>query len=61
VGGGYSLGLFGVNFFDLSVFANQWAQTCAPPGWCRGYDYDKSGLIDIYDLAHLADLWLAGL
>jgi len=32
VAGGHdhSLGLFGVNFFDLSAFASQWAQTYAP-------------------------------
>jgi hypothetical protein len=57
----HSPALYVTSFFDLSVFGNQWKQPCSSPSWCRGYDFDKTGFVDIYDLQKFSCLWLAGL
>jgi hypothetical protein len=52
----------GVNFFDYSFFASQWAEdNCAASNDCDGRDLDLLGSVDIKDLRIFADNWLAGL
>ncbi len=52
----------GVNFFDYSFFAGQWAEeNCAASNDCGGRDLDLLGSVDIKDLRIFADNWLAGL
>jgi hypothetical protein len=52
----------GVNFFDYSFFASQWAEeNCAVSNDCDGRDLDLLGSVDIRDLRIFADNWLAGL
>jgi hypothetical protein len=52
----------GVNFFDFSFFAAQWAEeNCAASNDCDGRDLDLLGSVDIKDLRIFADNWLAGL
>jgi hypothetical protein len=51
----------GVNFFDYSFFASQWAEeNCAASNDCDGRDLDLLGSVDIKDLRIFADNWLAG-
>lgn len=50
-----------VDFADYTVFASYWMeQNCAEPDWCDSTDIDKSGSVDIYDLAGFTDNWLEG-
>jgi len=50
-----------VDFADYAIWAPHWAeQNCTEPDWCSGRDFDKSGSVDIFDLAELARNWLAG-
>ncbi|UCD28638.1 MAG: hypothetical protein JSV03_16405 [Planctomycetota bacterium] len=52
----------GVNFFDYSFFAAQWAEdNCGASNDCDGRDLDLLGTVDIKDLRIFADNWLAGL
>jgi hypothetical protein len=52
----------GVNFFDYSFFAEQWAEkNCVASNDCDGRDLDLLGSVDIKDLRIFADNWLAGL
>lgn len=51
----------GVNFFDYSFFASQWAEdNCAASNDCDGRDLDLLGSVDIKDLRIFADNWLEG-
>ncbi|MBN1787535.1 MAG: right-handed parallel beta-helix repeat-containing protein [Sedimentisphaerales bacterium] len=44
---------------DFALFAKNWRQCCNPDnGWCDGYDYDSSGILDLKDLSGFVDLWL---
>jgi len=47
-----------VNFFDFAIFAADW-QTSEPNISDPNTDFDNSGVVDINDLAILADQWLA--
>lgn len=48
-----------VNMPDLAAFSMDWGSGgCENPEWCYGCDFDKSGIVDIYDLAILAEYWL---
>ncbi len=63
---GFPLGDFlcpdGVNFFDYSFFASQWAEeNCGASNDCDGRDLDLLGSVDIRDLRIFADNWLSGL
>jgi hypothetical protein len=49
-----------VNFGDFNILAGQWAADCNSPDWCYGSDFDKSGKVDILDLAIFAENWLEG-
>ncbi|MHC4693745.1 MAG: GLUG motif-containing protein [Planctomycetota bacterium] len=52
----------GVNFFDYSFFASQWAEeNCAASNDCDGRDLDLLGSVDIKDLRIFADNWLTGM
>ena len=49
----------GVNLADLALFAAEWARTgCTAPDYCNAADFDKSGTVDIDDLAELIGFWL---
>jgi len=51
-----------VEFADYAVLANQWrAGNCAESAWCDGADLNKSGSVDLFDLAEFAEHWLEGL
>ncbi|MHC4111657.1 MAG: GLUG motif-containing protein [Planctomycetota bacterium] len=51
----------GVNFFDYSFFALQWAEeNCAASNDCDGRDLDLLGSVDIKDLRIFAYNWLEG-
>ena len=51
----------GVNFFDYSFFAAQWAEeNCATSNDCDGRDLDLLGSVDIKDLRIFVDNWLEG-
>jgi hypothetical protein len=48
-----------VNFADYALLAAHWKATaCEPPEWCNGADLDKSGVVNIYDLAVFCENWL---
>lgn len=51
------------DFADFAILASFWLQTCRPgPGrgrWCDGVDFHRDGIVDIYDLAELAENWLS--
>jgi murein DD-endopeptidase MepM/ murein hydrolase activator NlpD len=49
-----------VDFVDFAIFANKWTtQDCNESnGWCSGSDFDKSGTVDINDLAIFVGDWL---
>jgi parallel beta-helix repeat protein len=50
-----------VEFTDYAVLANRWrAGNCAESAWCDGADLNKSGSVDLLDLAEFAELWLEG-
>jgi hypothetical protein len=56
-------GLYGVNFFDFTYFAQRWRTTgCNPSNnFCGGADLNASGTVDLYDLDIFADNWLKGI
>ncbi len=44
---------------DLQDFASHWLQTeCTEPDWCDGADINRSGRVDLEDLAEFAWDWL---
>lgn len=46
---------------DYATLASYWMnENCDKTGWCHGTDLDKSGMVDILDLAILAEHWLEG-
>ncbi len=49
-----------LTYAGFSVFADQWLQDICSIGnqWCKGADFDKSGTVDIQDLAACAQSWL---
>jgi len=50
-----------VDFGDYAVFASEWMDVdCNSPDWCYGCDLNKSGSVDLFDLAELAEHWLVG-
>jgi len=49
-----------VDFIDFNFFANQWLNDCNSPDWCYGCDFDKSSVVDIFDLATFVGHWLEG-
>jgi hypothetical protein len=36
-------------------------ENCAELAWCDGADLNKSGSVDLFDLAEFAELWLEGI
>jgi unsaturated rhamnogalacturonyl hydrolase len=47
------------NAEDFAAFAEEWQQSCnSGNGWCSGYDYDISGMVDIEDFERFCNLWL---
>lgn len=49
-----------VNLVDFARFAAQWSQTgCSLYGWCDGQDFNKSGDVNLNDLAYLVLHWLS--
>jgi hypothetical protein len=51
-----------VNMADFVKFADEWQwNDCADPNWCQGADFDKSGNVEIEDLAKLGAQWLTGI
>jgi len=51
----------GVNFFDFSFFAGNWAEdNCGASNDCDGTDLDQLGTVDINDLRIFVDNWLRG-
>ena len=51
----------GVNFFDYSFFAAQWAEeNCGASNDCDGRDLDLLGSVDIKDLIIFVDNWMRG-
>lgn len=48
-----------VNFGDYAVLASRRTyETCDEPSWCDGTDLDKSGSVDLYDMAQFLKSWL---
>jgi hypothetical protein len=47
-----------VNFFDWAELTGNWSELCSEPDWCAGIDLDRSGRIDIGDLAVFTQQWL---
>lgn len=50
------------NFKDFSTLAQQWQETnCSELNeWCNGVDFDHLNGVDISDLLHFVDDWMAG-
>jgi hypothetical protein len=47
------------DFVDFGLFASHWLQSgCGPVDWCDGADLNKSGNVDLDDLAILVEEWL---
>ena len=46
------------NFFDYSMFAAHWKDTCTEPNWCDGTDFDASMAVDFNDLRIFCEHWL---
>jgi hypothetical protein len=47
-----------VNFEDFAIFALHWLDiNCLAPDYCSAVDFDKSGAVDITDLAEIASHW----
>ena len=50
-----------VDFADYAILANYWMKgDCAEPVWCEGADFNKTGLVDMFDLSTLVEHWLEG-
>ena len=48
-----------INFEDFALFASHWSDTdCTAPSYCGATDFDKSGTVDLNDLAEIAQQWL---
>ena len=48
-----------VTFDDLSLYAAEWGRSdCVAPDYCNAADFDKSGAVDLIDLAEFAQVWL---
>jgi len=49
-----------VNFEDFAVFSSYYLKDtpCTAPDFCAGFDYDRSGSVDVNDLAGFASRWL---
>ena len=49
----------GVNLPDFSLFATEWGRAdCTSPDYCNAADFNKSGTVDLIDLAEFAAAWL---
>ncbi|MFA5238842.1 MAG: M6 family metalloprotease domain-containing protein [Phycisphaerae bacterium] len=48
-----------VDIEDLALLTNRWLNTDCdyPNGWCYGTDLDRSGSVNLYDLADFAEHW----
>ncbi|MHC4752340.1 MAG: FG-GAP repeat protein [Planctomycetota bacterium] len=47
------------DFMDFGLFAPQWLQSgCGPVDWCDGADFNRSGNVNLRDLAILIEEWL---
>jgi len=48
-----------VDLPDFAGFASFWLNCdCADPDWCGGADFDRSGRVDMNDLAEFLECWL---
>jgi len=49
-----------VNLEDFAVLASYWMNDniCSEHDWCQGSDFDRSGTIDLLDLATFIESWL---
>jgi hypothetical protein len=46
-----------VNAKDLETLASQWLVECGSPKWCDYADVDMDGVVNMRDLAYLAETW----
>jgi hypothetical protein len=50
-----------IDFIDYAIWAAHWTeQNCTEPDWCAATDLNHNGQVDIFDLAEMAQNWLAG-
>ena len=49
-----------VDFGDFAELAAIWQAPCPPPDWCNGIDINRSGYVDMVDVAVVAYEWLLG-
>ncbi len=47
-----------IDFSDWAILADKWRQWCSAPLWCDGVDLDRSGRVDIGDIAIFVQEWL---
>jgi hypothetical protein len=47
-----------IDWADLRVVVQQWAEECPIYDWCAGRDIDRNGRVDFLDFAFLASYWL---
>jgi len=47
-----------VDFFDFTLLAKQWLNSCTSPYWCDECDIGHTGAVNMLDLAFLAQHWL---
>ena len=48
-----------VDFYDYAVLASHYKDdACSGPGWCDDFDFDKSGTVDMSDVAQFAEYWV---
>lgn len=47
-----------VDFYDFSVFAWAWLTSTTEPEFDEMADFDRNGVIDIFDLSLLTSNWL---
>jgi hypothetical protein len=51
-----------INFKEYANFASFWmSELCSMPDFCQGYDYDKNGVVDTFDLGVITNRWLMDL
>ncbi len=43
---------------DLAIVVQQWLEDCTVPDWCGAADIDKSGKVNLPDIARLSQEWL---
>ena len=50
-----------VDYYDLSVIANNWLRLdCTVPGNCQGADFEPvDGQVDLFDFSYLAEQWMS--